>query len=194
MKINLLRLEKYGVLPVMAFAALLSTLRCLSDSGIICIFFGAVNDSIYEHCKLLLLSYLCWGVLELLCVKPSFKRFMAAKIISLYILGILYILLCLAISAVCGELDSLAGLLAGVVSVAAAFWASHSLYGGAYEIQRLFLPCFFLFLLFVALYSTLTVFAPHLSIFLDRASGMYGIVPEYIDMGAAALERAYNVR
>ncbi len=87
---NLQKLEKFGLLFVIVLSALLTTLRYVTKSSVVGIFFGSVNDSIWEHCKLLLLAYIIWGMIELLSLKPSFKRFMVQKY-SLFIFWELYI-------------------------------------------------------------------------------------------------------
>lgn len=48
-------------------------------------------------------------------------------------------------------------------------------------------------LLLIAVYCSFTVFPPHMVIFEDTAMGMYGIIPEYIDSGAIALDTLYRV-
>lgn len=55
------------------------------------------------------------------------------------------------------------------------------------------MPCIFLTLLLIAVYCSFTVFPPHMVIFEDTAMGMYGIIPEYIDSGAIALDTLYRV-
>ena len=190
---NLQKLEKFGLLFVIGLAALLTTLRYVTKSSVVGIFFGSVNDSIWEHCKLLLLAYIIWGMIELLSLKPSFKRFMVSKILSLYILGIIYILFCLMISPIFNYNYYFPEFLVGVISSVLAFWASMFLYSSDFDLAKLFMPCFFLFLLFVALYCTLTPFPMQCYIFIDRSTGMYGIIPENIDMGDIALDTMYNL-
>ena len=61
------------------------------------------------------------------------------------------------------------------------------------EIEQLFLPCVFMMLLLIAVYCSFTVFPPHMILFEDIQTGMYGIIPEYIDSGAIALDTLYRV-
>ena len=59
--------------------------------------------------------------------------------------------------------------------------------------EQLFLPCVFMMLLLIAVYCSFTVFPPHMILFEDIQTGMYGIIPEYIDSGAIALDTLYRV-
>lgn len=48
-------------------------------------------------------------------------------------------------------------------------------------------------LLLIAVYCSFAVFPPHMILFEDIQTGMYGIIPEYIDSGAIALDTLYRV-
>ena len=42
-------------------------------------------------------------------------------------------------------------------------------------------------LLIFIMYFSFSAFPPRMDLFLDKESGMYGIIPEHIDIGAEAL-------
>ena len=50
-----------------------------------------------------------------------------------------------------------------------------------------FAACFMLLLIFI-MYFSFTAFPPRLNIFHDKETGMYGIIPKYIDIGALYLD------
>ncbi len=140
-------------------------LYTLNGGELIGILFGAVNNSPWETAKTLLLPYLVWALLELMAVKPRVCRFTAAKTAGLYLLGAVYLSLSLLLPEP----------LAAAVGVCAAFMLPLWLYRTALPLQRLFALSVCLLFLFVALYFSLTPFAPHLALFRDAETGMYGI-------------------
>ncbi|MBQ4261784.1 MAG: hypothetical protein II709_07865, partial [Ruminococcus sp.] len=83
----LTELEMGGILFCFLVSVLMKQLYALTDGHLIGVLFGAVNNSVWEQTKTLLLPYLLWGLLELLSVQPSMKRLTAAKTLSLYLLG-----------------------------------------------------------------------------------------------------------
>ena len=50
-----------------------------------------------------------------------------------------------------------------------------------------FVPSLFLLGLFLIAYFSFTVFPPHMGLFKDETTGFYGILPNYVDKGAAVL-------
>ena len=169
---KIIPLECGGFLFVLAASAFMRRLYEWNNHELLGILFGAVNGSIWESCKTLLLPYLLWGLIEILAVRVSLYRFTVAKTAGLYLLGVLYLALRL-----CG----MHGAVAAVLSLAAGFAVSSALYGSNLHLRELFAPAIALLFLFVALYFSLTPFPPKTALFLDPATGMYGIIPEHLD-------------
>ena len=93
-----------------------------------------------------------------------------------------------------GEATTDAGRILPAIAVCfSAFALSARLEYGERKIEQLFLPCVFMMLLLIAVYCSFTVFPPHMILFEDIQTGMYGIIPEYIDSGAIALDTLYRV-
>lgn len=143
------------------------------------ILFGAVNGSIWEACKTLLLPYLLWAVLETLSLRLRVHRFTVVKALTLYLLGFVYLSL---------RSTGSADLFASVIAVAAATLCSLFLYYAGIPLRWLFAPALVLLFLFAALYCSLTPFPPHTALFFDSESGLYGIIPRSYDYGAVALD------
>ena len=169
---KIIPLECGGFLFVLAASAFMRRFYEWNNHELLGILFGAVNGSIWESCKTLLLPYLLWGLIELLAVRVSLYRFTASKTAGLYLTGILYLALRL-----CGMHTAVAA----VLSLAAGFAVSAALYCSDIDLRGLFAPAVALLFLFVALYFSLTPFPPQHMIFVDPATGMYGIIPEHLD-------------
>ncbi|MBQ1616664.1 MAG: hypothetical protein II614_04935 [Ruminococcus sp.] len=180
----LTELEMGGILFCFLVSVLMKQLYALTDGHLIGVLFGAVNNSVWEQTKTLLLPYLLWGLLELLSVQPSMKRLTAAKTLSLYLLGGL---LCGGglLLRPCGAAANTAFSLAAVTFCSLfSLW----LYRSPLYLKNLFAPCVLLLFLFVSLYFSFTPFPPQLALFRDDETGMFGIIPIYMDKGAVILD------
>lgn len=180
----LTELEMGGILFCFLVSILMKQLYALTDGHLIGVLFGAVNNSVWEQTKTLLLPYLLWGLLELLSVQPSMKRLTAAKTLSLYLLGGL---LCGGglLLRPCGAAANTAFSLAAVTFCSL---FSQWLYRSPLYLKNLFAPCVLLLFLFVSLYFSFTPFPPQLALFRDDETGMFGIIPIYMDKGAVILD------
>ena len=98
MQKKLIKTEIGGIFFVLVISLFLQNLYALSGNALLSVLFGSANDSIWETLKTLLLPFILWSALELMCLKPRFHKFAAAKIITLYLTGVLYIALCLLFS------------------------------------------------------------------------------------------------
>ena len=180
----LTELEMGGILFCFLVSVLMKQLYALTDGHLIGVLFGAVNNSVWEQTKTLLLPYLLWGLLELLSVQPSMKRLTAAKTLSLYLLGGL---LCGGglLLRPCGAAANTAFSLAAVTFCSLfSLW----LYRSPLYLKNLFAPCVLLLFLFVSAYFSFTPFPPQLGLFEDPETGMFGIIPIYLDKGAVFLD------
>ncbi len=184
----LLFFEIGGILFVMLCSFFMSRLYSLCGGELVGVMFGSVNQSIWESCKILLLPYLFWGLIELLTLSPSMRRFTAVKTLSLYLLGFCYMGTRLVFGADNNGFS--AGVIA-VLSVAAGFAASYILYRSKINFSSFFPQSVFLLFLFWAVYFSFTPFPPKSAVFLDPTTGLYGIIPSHIDVGAAVLDVMY---
>lgn len=175
---KLIHLELSGLLFVAAGAYFMRNICELTGCGLIGILFGAVNGSVWELCKTLLLPFFLWALLETLIVRVHIRRFAASKTAALYLLGFSYIT----------ARTFLPDLPAAALSVVAAFCLSYALYRSPLELEGLFAPSVSLLFLFLAFYFSFTPFPPRCGIFRDPSTGMYGIIPKFIDYGAIALD------
>ena len=157
------------------------------------IFFGSVNNSMWEQTKVVMLSYFIWSLVEAVGKRSGFHRFAVSRIISLWFVGIFCLASYLLIYALGIENANLPRFICAVTACLCAFALSARLEYGERKIEQLFLPCVFMMLLLIAVYCSFTVFPPHMVIFEDTAMGMYGIIPEYIDSGAITLDTLYRV-
>ncbi len=190
---RILRLEIAGSVFVIIMSVLLQNLYTISGGALIGIMFGSANSSIWEIAKTILISYIIWSIIEIMCAGVQFHRFVVARVISLYFLGVFYIILCLIFSAFDSGSYSMPEFAAAIASVIFASFLCCRLMSSQLRLEKLFAPAVFMMLLFIALYCSFTPFPPHNFIFMDRVTGLYGIIPDYIDEGAIVLDTLYNI-
>ena len=149
------------------------------------VLFGSVNNSVWESTKLLLISYLFWGLIEILCISVPFRAFVAAKTASLCFLCAVHIGFCCAADWVLQSREAV--FMLGSVCFFPASVLSFFLLFGKFELSVFFVPSLFVLMLFWTIYFCFTPFPPHLRLFEDPQTHFYGIIPPYIDKGAAIL-------
>lgn len=193
MQKTLLKLEIGGIFFILVLSVFMQNLYSLCNRELIGVLFGSVNDSIWETTKTLLLPYAIWGMIELLCIRSPFRKFVTAKVISLYYLGISYIILNLIFTLFGFENDFLINFTSAIFCISTSLFLSYKLIFSKYKLENLFYPAFFMLMLFVAFYFSLTPFPPKMYIFKDRATSLYGIIPKNIDAGAIVLDTMYYV-
>lgn len=173
-------MELSGILFCMAAVCFLRTVYTVCSESAVGILFGSVNKSGWEQLKPVIICYILYGLAELLCAMPYFRRFVSAKALGLYACAGFYILLGSFIPA---EFDAPLTL----VTLCIGFIISEKLTLWEKDISFLFYPACFMLLLIFIMYFSFSAFPPKINLFLDRESGMYGIIPDYIDKGAQAL-------
>ena len=180
------RSEIAGPFIVFIIASLLHFIYDLSPN-VLTSLFGAVNESVWEHIKIFTIAYLFYGFIEMLLIRPAFKRFVVAKTLGVIAQGALIPLAYYAYTIFTQKPLLIVDLLIGFLSAVSGFLASYRLYKSNREIEKYFLTS--IMVLFLILMSLLcfTYFPPEAELFRDVVTGEFGIVPENIDMGAFAL-------
>jgi len=189
MKCKMFRNQEFsGIFVTTALTLLLWNVYELSGEGIAVLLVGSVNNSIWEKAKGLVFSYIFYGLFELITSKPYFKQFVVAKFAGLYCGFLLYITLR---SSLVTFYNSKTDAMFAFVALITGHFISYKLTLADYPLKTLFpTACFMIMLLFVLCF-TFTAFPPVGMIFQDPVTGLYGIVPDYLDVGAIILDKLY---
>ena len=163
--------EAAGAAAVSVFAVWLSKLYFYEQSAL-AVLFCKVNESAWESMKVFGFAYSFYGFLELLWLRPPFKRFVAVKVISLYALMSALLLFFFFSS---GRLSGVFSAAAGAVFVISAFTLSGYLLIKEKEAEGVFPLAAMLFMLFFLMFFSFTIFPPKLDIFYDDISGILGV-------------------
>ncbi len=176
--------ERIGAVFSLLLTVFLWQIYNLTTGNPIGILFGAVNDSIWEQLKCLILGYVAFGLIELVSSKPYFRQFTVSKAMGLCSTIILYIFLRYFLWGIYNTYVNLATALCALIG---GYVVSAVVIGTGKRVRDLFtVSCFMLLLIFV-MYFSFTIFPPHLALFQDPSTGLYGIIPDYIDTGAMVL-------
>lgn len=124
--------------------------------------------------------------------KIPFRKFIVAKAVSLWFFCLSYSAICLLYSLTGAQTHFLPEFTAALICCTLAFFISFRLTVGSKQCEVLFYPAFFMLLLFVVLYCSLTPFPMHNYLFMDRTTGLYGIIPENFDKGAVYLDSFFR--
>lgn len=185
-------LEIVGAFFLFGLATLLHFVYELTNGSVFSILFGAVNESVWENTKIFLVAYSVWAIVELLVSNVHFKRFVVSKVIGVYFLCAFIICMHYIVSLFTDKPIIWADIAIGIIGVILAQFISYKLTVGSSNIQLYFIPSLFLLgLFFIGLFS-FTVFPPHLEVFRDEQTGFFGIIPKYIDRGAAVLNSNFT--
>ena len=159
MKRELRRWEIVGFIATGLFGTLLHFVYEWTGGNRVIAVFSAVNESTWEHMKLLFIPFLVFTVVEFIVFSEAFRNFFAVKAASI-LLGLV------SIPALFYTLTGMFGKLPDWVNITIFFLANALLYFVSYRL--LLWTLLFAFVWFT--YRPL-----HLPLFLDPVSGCYGL-------------------
>lgn len=169
--------EVIGAPVICSAAFLLHAVYPLSGGSALSILFGAVNESVWEHIKIFAAGYTAWATLELLWNKLPFKKFLVAKVASLYLLSLLTAGACGLFSLFFGRCVHMIDILLACILVCGAQITSFLLTITQRDTGRFFHEAVMLLMLYFLSFFSFTIFPPRMSLFWDPVSQGYGIPP-----------------
>lgn len=138
------------------------------------VLFGSVNGSMWEHCKVYAVPYMCWAVITLAVARPPFKAFFTAKIAGVYIIVFGSLLTYSLLSGMLGSRYMFIEIVVALLFVALGYIVSSNLTVNR-NISAWFVTALFALILFGASYFCFTYSPPHVGLFLDTVQNIYGI-------------------
>lgn len=169
------KFEIIGIIIVCICAPLLHFTYEWSGDNFFVGLFSAVNESVWEHTKIIYFPFLVYSIIELALLKPDFRRFFAAKTISLAFLTLITIVFFYTYTGMFGvEEILLLDIICTFVWIALAFLISYGLYFSGFELEKYVLFICVLFFAQFAMELLFTPLAPHIPLFMDPGTGTYG--------------------
>ena len=177
-------LEICGVFFVFICGTLLHFLYEWTDKSVVGVVFGAVNESVWEHVKIFAMPYIVWGIIELAVSIPYFRQFVVAKVFGVYLQSGLIISFFYLYTFFTGKSILWLDILSVFVWICISHCFSYRLTTGDKDVRHLFPFALGLLFLFFIMYFCFSAVPPHIELFKDPVTGLYGVIPENIDVGA----------
>ncbi len=185
-----MQLEIAGVFFIFICASMLHFVYGWTNGSLVGVLFGSVNESVWEHLKIFALPYVIWSIIELAFSIPYFKQFIVVKVFGLYFMCGLITAFFYAYTTVLGKPVLWVDILSALVWVCVVQLFTYRLTTGDVDLRWLFPFALGLLFLFSMMYFCFTAVPPRLPLFKDPVTGMYGIIPENIDVGAFVMSKA----
>ena len=180
MKRELRRWEIVGFAVTGLVGTLLHFVYGWSDGSRVVAAFSAVNESTWEHMKLLFLPYFVFAVVEFIVFSEAFRNFFAVKAAGV-LSGLAAIpVLFYTLTGMFGPLPGWVNIMIFFLADALAYFVSYRLMstgrlrGGAMQLAGFALLWLLLFAFVWCAYRS-----PHLPLFLDPVSGGYGLARSF---------------
>lgn len=171
---HLLRYEIIGAIVVCVLAPVFHFLFAWSGNNHFVGIFAAVNESVWEHTKIVYFPFLFFTIAEYFIVKPDFRRFFAAKTISMSLILLLMITFFYTYSGMLG-IESLAvDIVFTFVLTILVFYISYRLYRSGRDFDQLFFVIMVLFAVVLLMELAFTLAPPHIPLFQDSETGAFG--------------------
>ena len=136
--------------------------------------FFAVNESVWEHGKLVFYPYLIYSIIEYFIIKPDKGSYIAAKSIALLVVIPLMITIFYTYTGIIGTHMLWADILLTLVIVFVSYIISYRLLNSGFNLRKyswFAIPALILLILVIVF----TYYPPHLPLFLDTMTNTYGL-------------------
>ncbi|MBQ6569742.1 MAG: hypothetical protein IJL87_05755 [Clostridia bacterium] len=171
---RIVKSEIFGLVFSVILSVILHEVFKFTAGARIAAVFGGVNESVWEHLKILSFAYLLWIPFGLFISKIEFKRYLVAKTF-----GVVFIILSVTFffyiySGILGKSLLWVDILTAVVCTALAYFISARLCLYLRNPDKYFWVCVFLLILIITAFLCFTPNPPRIGLFRDP-SGSYGI-------------------
>lgn len=173
-KKRLLKSELIGLTVSVALSFLLHYIYPLTANSKIAAVFGSVNESVWEHLKILVFAYLLWIPAGLIMSRVNFRRYITAKTLGALFLMVITTFFFYIYSGIVGTSVVWVDIASAVVWMAFAYLLSARLMDSPADLEGLFIICLFVLALLITAFLCFTPNPPPIGLFKDPR-GFYGI-------------------
>lgn len=164
-----------GVAVSFAVASLLHFLWNWSGQLLPVALIASVNESVWEHVKILAWPFLAWSSVQYVIVKPDPRRLVVARTAGLIVTIVLTICFFYIYTGILGFSVLWIDIACALLWLAAGEIASLRVQNSRNNIEQLYPVAVAVLSLIVIMLLCFTVSAPQLGLFLDPENGIYGI-------------------
>ena len=164
-----------GTVFIIIFGSILHFVYEWSGNNPIVAIFGAVNESTWEHLKLLFWPAFIYSIIEYIFVGKNFNNYITAKAVSYYIGIFLIISIFYTYTGVFGDNYLIVDISIFIISVIISQYIGYRITTGNYEISStLNFVSMIAIILLVLAFVLFTFYPPKIPLFQDPNSGEYG--------------------
>jgi hypothetical protein len=180
MKRTLQRWELAGIAFIVVFGSSLHFLFELSGYWRPVAIIAAVNESTWEHFKMVFWPGLIWALIEFPFIRNQTRNFGIAKVVGLAAMPITIALLFYGYTAITGQHYLIADGIIFILAIVVGQWISlRLLIRPAIEVPWLRWSAFGVLAILIIAFSTLSYYPPKNFLFVDSQTGEYGILADY---------------
>lgn len=173
-KNSFMRYEIIGAVIVCILAPIFHFLFEWSGGSPVVGIFATVNESVWEHTKIIYFPFLFYAIAEYFILRPDFRRFFTAKAISMGLILLLMITFFYTYSGMFGVESLVVDIIFTFVLTIIAFIVSYRNYIVNHGCEQYFLFALILFFAVLAMELLFTAFPPHIPLFRDSVTGTFG--------------------
>lgn len=135
---------------------------------------SAVNESVWEHTKIVYFPFLFYAIVEFFIVKPNAKRFWASKAVAMAFLPLAMIVFFYSYTGILGIESLIVDIISTLVWLFFAFMISYKLYLSGYKLEKHFGWFIFLLIAVFLMEILFSLYPPHIPLFMNSITGGYG--------------------
>ena len=171
---DLKRLEIIGAIIVCILAPVFHFLFEWSGDNTFVGIFAAVNESVWEHTKIVYFPFLFYSIAEYFILRPDFRQFFSAKTLSMSLILLLMITFFYTYSGMFGTENLIVDIIFTFVLTILVFYLSYRFYTSGTDYDNVFLLIVSLFAAILAMELFFTAFPPEIPLFQDSVTGNFG--------------------
>ena len=164
-----------GTVVAFGLAALLHFLYDWSGQLRFAAIFASVNESVWEHVKILLWPFLLWSFAEYYLLHPDLRRLVVARTAGAYVTGALTIGVYYLYTGVLGYRVTWFDILSAALWLMAGEIVSLRILNSRRTVREYYLIAGAALVLLVVMLLCFTVSPPRLGLFADPVTGLYGL-------------------
>ena len=172
---KLKKLEIIGAIAVVVGSFLFHFLFEWTGGNRVIALVSAVNESIWEHVKIVFFPYLIFTIVEYFILKPDLTRYLAAKMTGLVFIPLAMISFYYTYSGILGFRITALDIASAVVWSILAFVISYKMYCSNLKIEKIAGWMTAIGIIFTLMLFFFTYFPPHIALFQDGLTGQFGI-------------------
>lgn len=176
MKKKMLIWETIGFIVVCALGSILHFVYSWSGNLAGVGFFSPVNESVWEHLKLLFVPMVLFSILQYIVIGRKFKNYIAARVIGILLGMFAIVAIFYTYVGILGQNYLWIDILTFFIGVAVTFvYTSYAIkrYPGNTATNIVTLV---ILVLFIAVFIVFTYYTPHIGLFRDPVTAKFGIV------------------